>query len=50
MYDVFASRLHLPDDVVQPLTSRDEAKLRDLLQRPYMAHHPELQREVVRQL
>ena len=35
-YSLVRSRLQLPEDALIPLTRRDESKLHDMLQRPYV--------------
>ncbi|XP_029291975.1 meiotic recombination protein SPO11 isoform X2 [Cottoperca gobio] len=39
-------RLRVPEDVLIPLTKRDESKLSSLLKRPYLASQPEWQKEM----
>ncbi|KAG7247622.1 hypothetical protein CRUP_014852, partial [Coryphaenoides rupestris] len=39
-------RLRVPQDVLIPLTQRDESKLDSLLKRPYLASQPSWQREM----
>ncbi|KAM7405027.1 hypothetical protein PAMP_012318 [Pampus punctatissimus] len=39
-------RLRVPEDVLIPLTKRDESKLNSLLQRPYLTSQPEWQKEM----
>ncbi|XP_076804453.1 meiotic recombination protein SPO11-like isoform X2 [Clavelina lepadiformis] len=46
---IFASdirRLQLPDDAVKALTSNDEMKCRDMLSRPYIPFHHDIQQEI----
>lgn len=44
--DVVCSRLCVPQDVLLPLTKRDECKLASLLKRPYLSSQPQWKREV----
>ncbi|XP_068996901.1 meiotic recombination protein SPO11 [Embiotoca jacksoni] len=39
-------RLRVPEDVLIPLTKRDESKLNSLLQRPYLSSQPDWQKEM----
>lgn len=40
------SRLRVPEDVLIPLSKRDESKLNSLLKRPYLTSQPGWQNEV----
>lgn len=44
--NVVCSRLRVPQDVLLPLTKRDECKLASLLKRPYLSSQPQWKREV----
>lgn len=44
--NVACSRLRVPQNVLLPLTRRDECKLASLLKRPYLTRQPEWRREV----